>query len=76
MSQLTNLAFLHALPGTDRGGGAALAALVEPARLKAECLNLLAVLRLYVGMRRRSVLSEHASPQSRHESKTPAEYSL
>jgi quinol monooxygenase YgiN len=39
MSQLTNLAFLRARPGQTEALGAALAALVEPTRLEAECLN-------------------------------------
>ena len=39
MSQLTNLAFFRARRGQSEALGAALAALVEPARLEAECLN-------------------------------------
>ena len=39
MAQVTNLAFFRARRGQSEALGAALAALVEPARLEAECLN-------------------------------------
>jgi quinol monooxygenase YgiN len=39
MSQLTNLVFIRARPGRTGALGAALAALVGPTRLEAECLN-------------------------------------
>ena len=39
MSQVTNLAFFRARRGQSEALGAALAALVEPTRLEAGCLN-------------------------------------
>src|SRR5438132_66632 len=39
MSQVTNLAFFRARRGQSEAVGAALAALVEPTRLEAGCLN-------------------------------------
>jgi len=39
MSQVTNLAFFRARRGHSEALGAALAALVEPTRLEAGCLN-------------------------------------
>jgi hypothetical protein len=39
MSQITNLAFFRARRGQSEALGAALAALVEPTRLEADCLN-------------------------------------
>jgi quinol monooxygenase YgiN len=39
MTQLINLAFFRARSGQNQALGAALAALVEPTRLEAECLN-------------------------------------
>ena len=39
MSQVTNLAFFRARRGQSEALGAALAALVEPTQLEAECLN-------------------------------------
>lgn len=39
MSQVTNLAFFRAQSGQGEALGAALAALVEPTRLEAGCLN-------------------------------------
>ena len=39
MSQVTNFAFFRARPGQGEALGAVLAALVEPTRLEAGCLN-------------------------------------
>ena len=39
MAQVTNLAFFRARSGQSEALGAALAALVEPTRLEARCLN-------------------------------------
>jgi quinol monooxygenase YgiN len=39
MSQVTNLAFFRARSGQNEALGAALAALVEPTRLEAGCLD-------------------------------------